>query len=413
MSKKCILFFILLLFLSITVISQEKYNITLREALDGALKNNPKITSFKELINSKKAEKKHIWLPEDLVIVSENERIPIGAPVKDAVVKKYGIVQKIDFPYKLYLKFKNSGEVLKSLEERLKILHLDVIYDISVTFHRIEMLNLITDYLQQNLEILKDFLEKSEKKYEVGEIAYLEVLKSRVEMQRGKTELENFRNSLRLEYEKLNYLMFSDEQINASVSSRLSYEPLKLDIGGCKNQALNSHPVISEIQYLVNSASIGKSLAKWEIIPDISLGYLKQKVAGEKYWVFKAEASLPIWFPFKNRNKIAEKNHDYKSMEIEYENVKRKLELEIDNAANDLNTAQKNVNLYKEGILKESEEIYEKAVKGYEEGEYGYLDLLEAQRTLIKMRIEYAEILFEYKLSVLKLKKALNLFDFI
>lgn len=412
MCKKCIIFLPVMLFLYISVTAQENSNLTIDKAVNIALKNNPEITSFKELILSKKAEKKHIWLPEDLVFVSENERIPIGSPVNDAVVKKYGIIQKIDFPYKLYLRFKNSGEILKSLEERLKIINLDVIYEVSEVFHRIEMFNLIIDYLQQNLEILKDFLEKSEKKYEAGETAYLEVLKSRVEMQKGKTELENFKNRLKLEYEKLDYLIFSDEENNTSISSGLNYEPFVLDVEKCRIQALKSHPAILEIQYLVNSAAIEKNLAKWEIMPDISLGYLKQKIAGEKFWVFKAEASLPIWFPFKNKNKIAEKSHDYKSVEIEYENVKKKLELEIDNAANDLNTAQKNVNLYKEGILKESGEIYEKAVKGYEEGEYGYLDLLEAQRTLIKMRIEYARILFEYKIAVLRLKKTLNIYDY-
>ena len=51
------------------------------------------------------------------------------------------------------------------------------------------------------------------------------------------------------------------------------------------------------------------------------------------------------------------------------------------------------------------DEVYRIARRSYEEGESGYLDLLEAQRTLIETRSGYIESLFSYNVAIAALEK--------
>ncbi|MFC1725147.1 TolC family protein [candidate division KSB1 bacterium] len=409
MLKKSILFILFVFILYNTGFSQEIKKPALSELVALTLKNNPEIKTLKELIESKKAAKAYSWLPDDPIIASENEEIPSGSAINKAGVKKYGIVQTIEFPYKYMLKYKLSDYNLKSLTERLKIVINEVIFEASSTYYTIEMLNLKISNMEKNLELLNDFYNKAQTKYDVGEVPYLELLKSKVELQKGKTGMEHLKNQLKIEYEKLRYYIYSEESYGYEINTEINYTTGNIDIGRIKNETMSDHPLINEAEYNLNAAGVDRSLTKWEVLPDISIGYLRQKIANEKFWIFKAEVSIPIWFFFKNRNKINEKKYEYKSKKTVLENVKRKLDLEVTEAYSNLQTSEKMVDFYKEGVIKEAEEIYSKALKGYEEGEYGYLDLLEAQRTLLSTRNEYAQILFDCQITKLKLYKAVNM----
>ena len=409
MLKRSILFILFLFILYNQGFSQEVKSLTLSELIEITIKNNPEINALKELIEAKKAAKAYSWLPEDPVLASENEGIPRGSSFKEAEVKKFGIIQRFEFPYKYFLKSRMSDHDLKSFEEKLKILKNEIIFEASKTFHTIEMLNLKIGNMEKNLELLTDFYNKAQTKYDVGEVPYLELLKSKVELQKGKTGLERLNNSLKIEYEKLKYFLYSENLSNYKVDSEISYTSEKIDFNSLRKRALSDHPVVMEAEHKLDAAGADKSLTKWEVLPDISIGYLNQKIANEKFWVFKAEASIPVWLLFKNRNKINEKKYEYKSKKTELENAKRKLEMEITGAYSNLLTSEKMVNFYKEGVIKEAEEIYSKALKGYEEGEYGYLDLLEAQRTLLSARNEYAQILFDCRITRLELYKSANI----
>ena len=61
-----------------------------------------------------------------------------------------------------------------------------------------------------------------------------------------------------------------------------------------------------------------------------------------------------------------------------------------------------------EEILVEAQEAYRIAVRSYEEGEIGNLELLEGQRTLMEVNLSYADALFEYNMALAELEKAVG-----
>ncbi|MFQ5677096.1 MAG: TolC family protein, partial [bacterium] len=57
-------------------------------------------------------------------------------------------------------------------------------------------------------------------------------------------------------------------------------------------------------------------------------------------------------------------------------------------------------------LLKEAAEVYHIALRSYEEGEVGYLQLLEAQQTLIAVRAGYIDTLANYNSALADLEQA-------
>ncbi len=403
--------FFVILFVPVETMSQEKKILTIEEAINIAMKNNADIRSIGQIIESKKAVKKLSWLPEDINLVIENEEIPSGESISSAGVKKRGFVQKIEFPYKWLLKYRDADEELNIVREQQTFIQNEIKYLVGLSFYKIEMLNLKSDYINRNLELLEEFQKKAETKYKVGEAPGIEVLKAKVEVKKGRTELENLKNLIRIEYGNLRFLM-NREDLKFSVNTRIKFKPFYPDEAKFKNEYLSNHPKLKESEHEMLSAKIKKDMESWNMVPDFNIGYLKQTVDNRNFRIFSAEAEIPIWFLFKNRNKMQEKKSVFRSRKIDHANTAKKLELAFDSAISSLSSAEKLVNLYIEGIIKESEEIYNKALRGYEEGEYGYLDFWEAQRTLIQSRMEYAGILYEYQTAKLNLFKTVNMYEF-
>ncbi len=61
---------------------------------------------------------------------------------------------------------------------------------------------------------------------------------------------------------------------------------------------------------------------------------------------------------------------------------------------------------YIQTLLAQAEEVYRIALRSYEEGEVGYLQLLEAQQTLIAVRRGYIDALASYQAALAELERA-------
>jgi cobalt-zinc-cadmium efflux system outer membrane protein len=52
--------------------------------------------------------------------------------------------------------------------------------------------------------------------------------------------------------------------------------------------------------------------------------------------------------------------------------------------------------ILRDDVLPEAQKAFDASLEGYREGKFGYLDLLDAQRTLFDARIEYIDAVADY-----------------
>ena len=117
---------------------------------------------------------------------------------------------------------------------------------------------------------------------------------------------------------------------------------------------------------------------------------------------------IPLWGALRQRGDLAEAKAKLAGAEAEAERLRREVKLEVETAYRNLKTAQDQVALFDERILREAKAAQRAAGRSYDEGKASYLEVLSAQRTLLETRVEYADIQFAYREASATLDRAMG-----
>ncbi len=151
-----------------------------------------------------------------------------------------------------------------------------------------------------------------------------------------------------------------------------------------------------------------RSLAWSGFLPDWWVGIFKVSFgdpAEDKKWASQFGINIPIWFFLKQNGEIKQANAELNTASAQLNHKKNTILLNVDKAYKELKAFEKSVLMYEENILTEAEEMYRIASISYTEGEAGYIELLEAQRTLTQTRNEYVNVLYNYQTALAALVK--------
>ena len=144
---------------------------------------------------------------------------------------------------------------------------------------------------------------------------------------------------------------------------------------------------------------------KKKAIPDInvSAGYKRLSLENED----TVQMGIEIPAPFFNRNQgnIQKGKALSRKAKSETLSVYNDLLFQLKKNFNSYNVERKRVIEYRDKILPKAEESLKLITKGYQEGEFNYIDLLDAQRTWAETRISYIESLKNLNLLVADIER--------
>jgi len=115
---------------------------------------------------------------------------------------------------------------------------------------------------------------------------------------------------------------------------------------------------------------------------------------------------VPLWFPFRQRGEIQEASALLAAQEHQRANTQLQLMSAIESAHAAFESARQQAENYTSSLLEQAHEVYRIALRSYEKGEAGYLQLLEAQQTLVEVRRGYLETLENYHSALAALEEA-------
>ena len=116
---------------------------------------------------------------------------------------------------------------------------------------------------------------------------------------------------------------------------------------------------------------------------------------------------VPLWAFSRQRGERAEAKAEAARVEAEQEAMRYQVLFETKRAYLHLVTAGEQVALFQDRILPEAERAFEVAGRSYAEGKSSYLELLDARRTWIGTRVEFAQFLFQYRAAEAALERAI------
>lgn len=383
--------------------------LSLTEAIEIGLKNNPEVRKAMENIS---ASKGRFWsgisLPQPEVSVSY-EYAPVSSSLSNYSEKTLAISQSLEFPSNYFLK----GNKLSKEEEiavyKLNLTERSVINQVKTSYYKVLAKQYQVKSAEENLAISEDFFKKAEIRQNVGEGTNLERLTAKVQYTEAQNNLEVAKNELTTAFAELNYSLGYGKQsyeANFNLIDTLVFVDHKISIEQIYKSLEETNPQIKIAELNYGIASIEKGLAWSSILPNLNLAYFKQTRDGNNgFYGASFGISVPLWFMFDQRGKIQEAVANQSISESELQLTKNEIALRIKSAFTDHENNLKQVKLYVNDILPQAEEIYRTAIKSYDAGELTYLEYLQAKQTLISSRNNYINVLFNHYQSVFRIEE--------
>jgi outer membrane protein TolC len=398
-----VLFCIFLLLQSINAQEESIKYLTLNDAIETGLKNNPSIIAAIENISASKGRYlSGISLPQP-EISYDNEWIPSGKSFGSGIEITFSVSQEFEFPSIYFLKGSKFSKAEEKTYLQLTLVERNILKQIKTAYYKVLVMQLNVKTAEENLAISEDFLKKAEIKLNVGESTNLEKLTAKVQYSEAINSLENSKNDLKNAFAELNFALgFNKNNFTSRLilTDSLTFVDYSNDIIQLnKTFESNSQIKIAEINKEI--ASVEQSIANSSYLPNIKFSYFMQSrenISG--YYGGSVGISVPLWFMFEQKGKTQEANSNLNISEFELQQIINETELNLRNAIIDFENDLKQVKLYSANILPQAEEIFITAVKSYDAGELTYLEYLQAKQTLLSSKHNYTNAIFNYYQAV-------------
>jgi cobalt-zinc-cadmium efflux system outer membrane protein len=254
-----------------------------------------------------------------------------------------------------------------------------------------ELLNLTLD----QTEIAKEVLRIATKKVEAGKVSLIQQNKAEVAystaiiaVERARVELKNAKKRLALlwakacpDFEKTIFPFYD-------ISAPISFEQCLAD--------LCNQPEIVKSLYTQLNAKENWKLEKANRIPNVTLQIGYKANYEENNQGLIAGISIPIPLFNRNQGNIGSAYFDMLKTGDQGRQLWLVLESKLAIAHEELVRAYNESERIKNISLPSATQAFELAQKGYREGKFEYLDVLDAQRTLFEVRDRYIQALVNY-----------------
>ena len=167
---------------------------------------------------------------------------------------------------------------------------------------------------------------------------------------------------------------------------------------------LSVNPLLVAAETSVLAAKAQVEAARAERFPDIEVGVM----AGlDSEGDAVLEGGIDVPFPLFNRNhgRILAAEVASRRAALRVDDVRNDLVAQLRDAHRALSTAQERVRAYRDDILPKATRAFSQTEEGWRTGKFGYLDVLDAQRTLAESRAANAIALLDLNLAAADLEK--------
>jgi outer membrane protein, heavy metal efflux system len=249
-------------------------------------------------------------------------------------------------------------------------------------------------------------LDATKERFEVGDVAKIEVLQTELETKRRENELKEAESESKSAFVVLNTFLNRNPQEPLQLVGALEEKPTIPSLETLVNQAILQHIEIQSIQQELNTEQARLALAKSERIPDLDLEGGTEINDAEFQYGWRAALRLELPLLNQRKGEIARSNAATESLKAELEAAKQKTRAEIAKAYFKVDALQKQVETYRNEILPDAKEIEELAQESYHEGKTNLLSAIDAQRNMHEVRLEYLKVLLDFQTAIADLEQA-------
>lgn len=256
---------------------------------------------------------------------------------------------------------------------------------------------------REELALTEAVLETTDKRFRAGTVPEVELIRARVPVAKAEIRVRRAERNLRT----------AERQLALTWNQR---KPRFETVYGALDR-LDPPPPYEELLRLVDenpkverwAAEIGArraeaALARAERVPDPSVRIGRKRLGGidESAWV--AGVSFPLPVADRQRGKILAARRAERAAHRERDEARRRVAAELDRTLTRLNNAYDEAVALSERALPPARQAFEIMSRAFQKGDVEFLEVLDAERTLVELRSEHVAALARYHVAVAQIE---------
>jgi len=253
---------------------------------------------------------------------------------------------------------------------------------------------------QYRLEVLDELIklatqsqDNAKKLLGLGEGAKPELLQFQIELNRLRAEQEGVERELDAAWRRLAAGIGAPDMPYTRLAGALDASVPEYDRERAQSYLLAIHPEVRIAQVGITRAQFAQRRAEVEPIPNVTVGagYVRNNKDREDQWMFQVEVPVPLFN--RNQGAIFAARAEVSRAVLEVDRARNELIRRLATAFGQYAAAKKRAERYRTSILPDARESHRLTLVGFRGGRLEYLQVLQAQRAVAEVNLEYIRTL--------------------
>lgn len=372
-------------------------DLVLDQAIAWALKKSPVLGASSARADAATASRSQAGALPNPELSVEAENIYGDSPYDglDGAEITYGVSQLVELPGKRGNRVRLADAEKTKLHYARDAARLDLIRDVTSAYAELVAAQQEVSILEEEFNLATEVRDSVAAKVKAGKEPPIQKNKAEIELSASNIALERARRNFTAKKQALSSLMGGDTgDFTVAMDNLPSLsEPEPLD---SYRSRLPQTPDVKSLDADVNQAKAGLSLEKANAVPDPTFNFGVRDFREDDSQAFVAGVSIP--FPVFNLNRagVERAGHDLNAAMLDQRGAQLSIDTQLTEIYGDFTSAYGEASALKISVLPGAEEAFSFARQGYEAGKFGYLEVLDAQRTLFDARKQFNEAVLDY-----------------
>jgi outer membrane protein TolC len=309
--------------------------------------------------------------------------------------QKFTLSQMFPWFGKLRLKGEMAAEMAEAKWQEYQAKKLDLFHRVKKAYAEYYFLGRSIGITGDNLELLKYLEEVARESFRAGEAKHSDVVRAQVEIGKLEDRLQSLREMQGPRAADLNAALGRPAPSSLPMPEKLPAAAAELDEETLLGWLEEANPRLKALSHVVKKQKKGVELAKKQFYPNFTLGvtYVETGSAvmptdesGKDPVIAMVGVNLPIWHQ-KYSAGVRQAEARVRAAEKSLTDKWYGLQSDLKRAVFGVEDARRKMLLYRDTLIPKAEESLKVTRTGFRTGEADFMDLLDAQRTLLDFQL--------------------------
>jgi cobalt-zinc-cadmium efflux system outer membrane protein len=252
-----------------------------------------------------------------------------------------------------------------------------------------------TAILDELVKLAEQSVSMTQKLLDAKQVARLDLIQLEIELERFRAEREATKKELPAAFRRLAASVGVSGLPEATVVGSLEMSVPNYDLESARLFLLENHPDVRSARVGVERAQLHLKRAQVEPIPNVTVGasYIRQYENRSHDLGIGVSVPVPLWN--RNQGNIQAAQAEIGEAVQQVGRVENELTERLATAFGTYASSRQRAERYRTAILPKARESYQLSLKAYQGGQFEYLRVLQAQRSVAEANLDYVRSLGE------------------